>query len=144
MPLDLSGTPTETVRHVCRGGKRGAALLRPGARWASLPLCAGAQPGGSTHPHVQCTHTGKGGGTPASKRHKAGMQPALRAHESERRRECLMEPPPPPASGRAEECSMWPATGARARRPPNRPPPYIDPMICTACERHRRSALITG
>ena len=76
---------TQTVRHMRRGGTGGSALLRPGARWASPPLCAGAQSRGSTHPHVRYSHARKGGGVPRRPR-VARQGPSRRsgALESER------------------------------------------------------------
>ena len=50
-------------------------------------------------------HTGKGGGTPASKRHKAGVQPALRGPRV-RALKRVLEGGAPRASGHAEECNV--------------------------------------
>ena len=77
----------------------------------------------STHPQVRCSHARKRGGYPGGQasqgRGPAGAQGTLRASDEE---SGGGRPPPPPASGSAKECSKWPATGARVRRSPNRPP----------------------
>ena len=103
------------VRHCCARGHVGHP--RPSeqerSRGAALTRTSGART------------PGKGGGTPAAKRHKAGAQPALRGPRERAMKRVLEGGAPPHASGRAEECSKWPATGVRVRRSPNRPPPEV-------------------
>ena len=102
------------VRHCCARGHVGHP--RPSAqersRGAALTRTSGARTPGRG-----------GGGGGAANRCKARAQPALRGPRERAMKRVLEGPPPPPhASGRAEECSQWPATGVRVWRSPNRPP----------------------